>query len=202
MKISSGKNMPQKESKGKRPKLLSPMAPHLLRWDPMVLDIPVGERSVMVRKAQEIIQRVLLQKKHPHISSKEKKPNPSREGRFDILQNSVLQACQSRFQAAGKSLDLVQNRQRAIESLIRVRDHLVKHIEYFKNTHDLAQGVAPMEIDSISPIPNYLANTVANIGSGTLDVQQVASYSAAVPSSIPRWAECMEVEHIYQSHCV
>lgn len=157
----------------------------------MVLDIPEGERSGTVRKAQQIIRQVLPQEEHQYIPSREENQDTSLGEMFDILQNSLQQGFQSKFQAAASALDLVQNRQIASESLMRavhnnlshsvmgVRDDLVKYIEHLKHTDDLAQGVEPMEVDSIGPIPNNLADTLANIASCTLAVEQAPSASSA-----------------------
>lgn len=86
-------------------------------------------------------------------------------------------------------MNLVQNRQIPIEtlmgalknnltySIIGVGDDLVKYIEHINHTNEITQDTEPMEIDSIAPLSNYLADTFTNISSGSRAVKPAMSSS-------------------------
>lgn len=62
-------------------------------------------------------------------------------------------------------------------NVISFSDDLVKYIEHMKHTNEIFQGGEPMEIHSIGPFPNYLADTLANIADRTLAIKNVQHVS-------------------------
>lgn len=110
--------MPPKEQKGKQKELPAPTAPLLLTWDPMEWDIPEEEKRMTVRKAHEIIRKVLPATEYGYIPQRLESQETSLEEMFQILQSSLVQVFQSKFQSSDATLDLVHNRQIATETLI------------------------------------------------------------------------------------
>lgn len=163
------------------------VAPLMISWDPMDLNIGESDKVIVVDNSITIIKKILPDKTYRYIPEPEEKLL-SLPDMFAILQETLLYAFQSKMEEAAHALNQVAERQEAQRALLsaahkdlttQVTQVQTQFQNYVKESHS-DNPPELMDIDSVV-VPDYLADTIESIAGGVLEI--VSSRLTARPQT-------------------